>query len=301
MHMATHHYSNERTFTDNQEQLIKRRYLRGESINDLYKSLHAGEKAVRNALRRTNTRKRTKSEAIGLYYQTPDGIKKGERHSNKVRRYAVNEKFFTHLNPVSAYVLGFWVADGHAEHKRGQHSIDFSQMEEGILIKIKKAMSATHPVSKKPKGYRLLISSRHLIADMQKISTFDIRNQKSKNASYPVIPSGLDRHFIRGVFDGDGGISIKGKTTKYPQAQLSFTGTEKLNHAIQEKLVEHGVIKKRTKIFLVSTFSKLFYSGTKNVLHILGWLYEDAELFLDRKKNTYEQLKSWRDKNERMV
>lgn len=275
-----------RIFTDAQEKEISSQYTNGKSMNQLARELKVSEKPIRNALRRTNTQKRTKSQAQLLFYKTPEGIKKINNRSKKIRKYYINDSFFSEpLTKDSAYVLGFWMADGSIEFDR--NIIMFNQMERGILAQIKAKMNATYPIYKMNinKGYRLSIVSRKICEDIKNICPFNLKN-KSLHAECPSIQKELNSHFIRGIYDGDGGLWLK----KDNQFTLSITGTMKLNKAIQKILIENCNASK-TKIIKISTFSQLYYTGNIQVPRILDWLYTDAKIYLKRKKNLYEKIK----------
>jgi predicted DNA-binding protein YlxM (UPF0122 family) len=274
-----------RILTDAQEKRLSTKYLEGSSIADLTRETGIGEKTVRNALRRTHTQKRTKSQAKFLFYCTSKGRARALNHSKEIRRYTVNESFFSKpLNPISAYILGFWLADGHIE-KRNPNLFSISQMEEEILIEINHALQSTYRIqSSQDKGFRLSISSQQLCSNIKELCPFLSKGIKSLVADYPSIPSKLDSHFIRGVFDGDGGIYKHGK-----QLQLSITGTEKLNKSIQEKFIKNCHVHK-TKITLHGkklSFSRLSYSGNKQVPRIMNWIYRDAEIYIARKQKFF--------------
>lgn len=274
-----------RLLTDKKELKIKEKYLQGKSITELEGIFGIGEKLVRNALRRTNTLKRSKSDAFKLYYKTQAGIKKGLSHSKKVKRYSVNDKFFNPLTNTSAYVLGFWIADGHIE-KRNKNLLSFSQKEQDILIQIKEKMEASYKVSPaKNKGYRLSITSKQLCDDIRRICNFDSTKSKTIVADYPLIPAKFDSHFIRGVFDGDGSSWRNQKG----QLCISIVGTMKLNLQIQQRLVDNCSVNK-TKITDKGVFSELIYTGNLQVKRILDWLYKDASISLKRKEIFYNSL-----------
>jgi hypothetical protein len=107
-------------------------------------------------------------------------------------------------------------------------------------------------------------------------------------ADYPEIPKELDSHFIRGIFDGDGCIHVCHKG----QLQFSIIGTKKLNEKIQEKLIKNCGVN-NTKISLRGknlSFSQLHHGGNKQVPKIMNWLYKDADIYLERKRNVYESV-----------
>lgn len=278
--------SSGRMLTPAQDLSIKKKYLTGESMADIERKYGLTEKIVRNSLKRTGVHKRTKSESKLLYYKTKEGIARGIKHGEQIRKYRANDNFFSKpLNKISAYVFGFWIADGHIE-KNNKNLLSFPQKEKNILVKIKRAIGATNPINYDGvRGYCLEISSRKLCNDIRALCNFDLSKKKSLVADYPVISKKLDSHFIRGVFDGDGGIWCN----KSGQLVFSITGTMSLNSKIQDKLIKNCSVGK-TKISNKGNFSELIYVGNKQVIRILGWLYNDATIYLDRKKKIYDSI-----------
>lgn len=118
-----------------------------------------------------------------------------------VRVYKVNDEFFQHWNRDMAYVLGFFVADGHLSER----SVDFeiSQKDVEILKYIKKVTKSEHPIFIKNKYVRFRISSINMVKDLKNIfglignKTFDYKINFN-------IPKDFVGDFIRGYFDGDG-------------------------------------------------------------------------------------------------
>ena len=205
-------------------------------------------------------------------------------------RFKVNEKFFSKVTPKSAYVLGFWTADGYA--KKDRQSIQFDQKEKEILEKIKKAMGANYNIlPHKLKGeiyYRLAFWGKEkLYNSLQKLCPYPIQ-AKSFTAEYPNIPAKYDREFIRGLFDGDGSISFD----KQKKANLTFSGTKKLLIEIQKRISKIKGIKKGSLYKIKkSRIWALAYSGNPQVKAIGNWFYKEAnDLYLDRKKKKFDEI-----------
>ena len=275
-----------RKLTDEQSKLVSEFYLEGYSISDLVRISGLGEKTIRNALERTKTPKRTKSEAHLLYYQTPSGKLKVHKQSKKIRKYEVNNNYFSKgLNNNSAYVLGFWLADGSIDPDR--NLITFDQMEDGILNKIKEELNATYPIYTMKMGYRLSMSSNQMCSDIQKLCSNNFNISKTTSATYPHIKPELDSHFIRGVFDGDGCLTNISPTIS---PSILFTGTHDLIQSIQLKLIKNCDLNK-VKITDRGNFVQLTYSGINQVIRICEWLYKDANICLERKYRLFLKIK----------
>jgi len=110
---------------------------------------------------------------------------------------------------------------------------------------------------------------------------------KSYTVNYPDINSKYDKHFIRGIIDGDGSFSGKKKAN----AMLSICGSEKLLYGIYLRIKEHLKIstqsfshvgKKDTKKYKMKNFCVIRY-GEKFTRLIADWIYKDATIFLVRK------------------
>ena len=99
-----------------------------------------------------------------------------------------------------------------------------------------------------------------------------------KFPSYDIVPKELIRHFIRGYFDGDGSISCTDKTHS-----LCVLGTLDM---IEHICYESGIPR---KIYISkspnnSTY-RILLDDKRDSLIFLHYLYDDCEIYLDRKYN----------------
>jgi intein-encoded DNA endonuclease-like protein len=99
----------------------------------------------------------------------------------------------------------------------------------------------------------------------------------------------LISHFIRGYFDGDGCISINEKTNTF---QVQFIGTESLLTSINGILVMNCDIN-LAKLGLnhknnSNNIRTLGYGGRHNIKKIYDYLYNEAHIYMLRKKNKFE-------------
>jgi hypothetical protein len=98
----------------------------------------------------------------------------------------------------------------------------------------------------------------------------------------------LHRHFIRGYFDGDGGINVT--ISKNRSSTMKITGTlpfvTKISSLIKSELDINMCIYSclHSPVFDVCT------SGNRQLLKIFDWLYRDSRFYLDRKFNKYQDL-----------
>lgn len=207
--------------------------------------------------------------------------------SNQKRKdiYSLNKQFFKEItDEYQAYILGFICADGYV-HKNGKTvSIAIKQSDSRILEDIKIAMEtdAKLGVKKKPEGQEdlavLNISSRELVGDLVKLG---VRANKTKEICMPIIGNDLYKHFIRGLFDGDGYIG---------ERQFALAGSSK---SLLLSIREHIMKEIKCKLSLRELKKKdgsirgyQLYGGKKTKV-ALQWIYADCNIVLERKYKSY--------------
>lgn len=148
------------------------------------------------------------------------------------RKYFIDETYFKKINREDkAYFLGLLITDGTVskeENKKNQRIIlEMQKKDRHILDTFKKFLKTKKPLgyskrkARKYKKYKIGKSETYVLnisnIQMRKdIIKLGIKPQKTKTVSLPsnkIIPHRLMRHFIRGVFDGDG-TSSKTRTTR---------------------------------------------------------------------------------------
>ena len=105
------------------------------------------------------------------------------------------------------------------------------------------------------------------------------------------IPDELMNHFIRGWFDGDGCINIRKNTTV---GMFSIVGEKKNLRKIQFKMIDCIPSLKKTKISKKrgKDAHRLRWGGTHQIIDIKRWLYKNATVFLERKKDKFNIVKA---------
>lgn len=193
------------------------------------------------------------------------------------RKYNLDVDFFENIDSEEkAYILGLFIADGYMNQKTA--FIALSKRDVDILEKTKSALKSEAPFSvKKKTGNQqdllvLCICSKKLVGDLNLLG---VKQNKTFSIEYPSIPESLDRHFIRGLYDGDGHIG---------EGQFVLTGgSSSLLKTVQQK------IQKNTQQFLSISENNNNYRlcGYKKDHSVLKWLYEDNRISLNRKNESY--------------
>lgn len=206
------------------------------------------------------------------------------------RTYALNEELFDNIDSADkAYWLGFLFADGYNQENKNCISITLQCQDENHLKKFKQFLSSEIPIKHYTyKGYEKVcfsVSSYHMSRALSKLGCV---KAKAHICKYPDIPQQFNRDFIRGYFDGDGCIShTEGKRAW----QLTFTGNLDLIVKIQEILEsELGLNHLKLNTIKDKSSVSLHFSGRKMIGRILGYMYDDSNMFLNRKYDKYCKL-----------
>jgi hypothetical protein len=210
------------------------------------------------------------------------------KRSNSIyRRRPWNENFFNKIDTEEkAYWLGFLYADGCVHDKpNGQKLITLVVKDKEVIEKFIKAIDGNFAVKKYTDVYGIYLTSKIMFNDLCKLGCVP---RKSLILKFPLINPTLISHFIRGYFDGDGTVFIytrKGKTKSYKGIGIGMCGTEEFLNT----LVQHAPINVPKKDKRKS--GNIWYSsssGPNKVLAFYNYLYKDATVWLDRKKNKFE-------------
>lgn len=271
---------------------IKRMYLDGASLNDIAK-VAQDTKGLMPL--------RAKLHELGI-----DTAKNMKRYrykiSNSCHTYKLNESVFEVIDTEEkAYWLGFLLADGYNHETKTCVAIRLQERDKELLEKLKKFIDTDAPI----KTYKGITRTNNLHRNYcelnicspkfsEILASHNVIQGKTYKATLPILRDDLLSHFIRGVFDGDGCISITPRKDRKSDSkiyQLNFAGAESLLSKIQDILCkETGVtktsIRRRNNEFAVH----ISWSGRKQCKKILDYLYKNATIYLKRKYLKYLQL-----------
>lgn len=212
--------------------------------------------------------------------------------------YSLNSHFFDQIDTAEkAYVLGFVASDGHVSKK---NTLMFAQSktEEDILYKIRTALQSNHPIKDKTRKKRsgkyqpkpavtFAVRSEILCNRLREIG---LTNNKSMDFDVShvlsFVPKEFERDFVRGMFDGDGSVRIY-KYSYFPKHtyHFGFTGLKKTCDYVQ------GVFGLNTKMADEGNGIYTVVSACRtDIVRIGHYMYDDATIYLDRKKETFDRV-----------
>ena len=215
-----------------------------------------------------------------------------------------------------AYWLGFiWCDGSNIKRKRNKKityeiKLDLATKDKKHLEKLKKFLKSNHNI-KQYKHFsfgkehffeRLLVSNSYLgkILD-EKYGMVSHRHSCKKLIK--ATPEHLVKHFIRGIIDAEGSLTLS-YTHDYSvneyymtyKVLIGLTTYEELIDFIQEFLFSHNIISSKTKKTKRHESRdeycvQIKYCGNNNTLKLLKFLYEDANIYLDRKYQKFLEIK----------
>ena len=258
--------------TDEERQSVIDLYLSGMTQHQVAKTLDMGETTVGTILKQENV--------------------PGRDQSHAKRKYKIDEHYFDKIDtPNKAYFLGLLYADGNIGKKHTEVKISLQECDKSILEKFRDELQSDQPLSfitryhdmnpRYKNQWALNISNKNL---HDSLVTHGVLPNKSLVLTYPEwLNPDLESHFIRGYINGDGHIAKDGHI-------VSITSSEAFCHSVE------NVLKRR-----FNTICRIYdkSKGTKptrtlsiyrknQIKIVLDWIYQDAEMYIDRKYQVYK-------------
>ncbi len=233
---------------------------------------------------------------IAEYFGVPDWkLKKHIAKNNWGKKAPTigNESAFDEYDEFSCYWAGFLAADGCVDAKnRVRVMLKYDDLSH--LEKLKEFLQSTHAISVNTDKYNRCsfeITSPHM-CDMLDIN-FNIVPNKTDKLKFPkFIPRKYLIHYLRGYFDGDGIIceSFSNKNSITASLYATFASGSRefsidLFNYLQVELGLGGHLQE----FKDSTKWQLKFN-TNDAITLLGYMYEDSNVYLDRKYALYQRI-----------
>lgn len=244
---------------DKHKDIICSRYQKGESGVSIAKDFPYCEQTIYNILDRNNIDKRSMSKAC--------------------RKYELDHSSFKILNSEAKYWIGFIMADGSVSTEENMLSIQLQLSDYNHLEKFRKFISGNNKVHKKNNDNRsycaINLTSEEIIKDL---NDYGIEPNKVEYAKVNQLEH--DRHFWRGMIDGDGYLS---KTDR----NILRLRCKSQNIVKQFKEFCLNFINPNTSIYKNTNFSE-YKLNDSYAIKLAKKLYKDSEVYLDRKKEIVE-------------
>lgn len=217
--------------------------------------------------------------------------------SQGARKNNYNQDFFEKIDTEEkAYWLGFIYADGcvyqSTDKKSYRLQINLKLEDIDLLIKFQESIGSNYKIQEKKIGNAfaclLKVNSTKMCNDLMNKGA---NPRKSLNLTFPsekIVPKSLQHHFIRGYFDGDGSIyKVKGKEHFIVDICSNESFLFEMEKILLSKGLENFTYGKHRNSVAIS----LKTAKDINVIKLYKYMYDNATIYLERKKERFEEFK----------
>lgn len=217
--------------------------------------------------------------------------------SDSHKIYTLNENYFNNIDTEDkAYWLGFIYADGFLVEPNSI-GIALKNTDKSHLKKFINALDSDYAINDYEKidsyGYskysRVLIRSKNIYNQLMNKGVFLRKSLILKYPSKDILPTKFNRDFIRGYFDGDGTIVLSTNSinfkicgTKELLGEIIRVFNYEISNEFAQKLYKRRQDDKNN--YYIS------YGGKYKTLKVMRYLYENSNVYLDRKHDRYLNL-----------
>jgi intein/homing endonuclease len=206
------------------------------------------------------------------------------------RKYTINENYFDVIDSEDkAYFLGLLYADGYNDINRNTINLSLKEQDKEILEKLSICIESNKPLQyvkiknqNHQNQYRLVVCSKYL---SQKLIELGCVSNKTFKITFPTeeqVPKELQRHFLRGYFDGDGWIGEKSLcivgTQDFCNSLDYITKDLNINSYIRSRHPERN---HNIKMFEIS--------GRNQCKKFFHYIYDNATIYLKRKFDKWSE------------
>lgn len=216
------------------------------------------------------------------------------------RKYRYNERYFRAItSEARAYFLGYLTTDGYIVEGPKRYVVTLTSTDPEIPRAFAAALGNGIPVYEIPPRHQRRNSTEYRVSACSKLMAADlvalgVRQAKSLREVFcEDVPARLTRHYLRGLFDGDGTIGVYPNGDQRPQLRMGIVGSKQLLNRVAETLTERvriPLLKARCRTEDNGLYC-LQYSGNILARDICAWLYDRATIYLPRKRNIYLSVK----------
>lgn len=230
-------------------------------------------------------------------YNKLQNIKRKDKKYVKKNKYFYDENYFEKIDSEEkAYFLGFIFSDGSVIYNTKKSlykvSLKLHTKDKHILESFIKSIKGEMKIWEH--GQREMgevnLSGKKITNDLIKLG---VTPKKSFTLQYPNIEENLERHFLRGYFDGDGCIRInidKRDNNKRGDLRIVSGSIDMLNK-----------INERMNVLFNTNMNKLYgpknkdykfigWAGMTDIEKIYDGFYKNTNLFLFRKKIIFDEV-----------
>ena len=221
----------------------------------------------------------------------------------KLKNPQMDEHFFQNIDTeAKAYFLGLLISDGNvfresessSSNRQASISITLDLKDEYMLNKFKESVKANTSIGHDGRGCGQIAVRSNIMA--QDLEQYGVVPRKTLNTYLPTnVSKDMMKHLIRGILDGDGSIQahVNPNDTSRFLHSISFCGTHKLMEDISNYIFDELDLKQKPSVYDYKdkALSDIKVQNKNDMYRFGEWLYQDATIYLIRKKETYDRFK----------
>lgn len=200
------------------------------------------------------------------------------RNAAHIRKYSIDHNAFSAMNEYSSYFAGLIMSDGYVHRRpnnKTQMVIGLCSKDKDVLDEFRKFVKTKRPIYDGKDGtFSVSFTSNRIADDLNKVWGITERKSKTATISDPLIA--YNRHFWRGMIDGDGHVGGEKRKCIYFCSASDGTATVYIN-----LLNSLGIAAKNYK--RKDGFNNI-YTGGSDAIRLAKFLYDDASVYMNRKK-----------------
>jgi hypothetical protein len=201
-------------------------------------------------------------------------------HDNS--KYDFNLSFFSEPTPELAWVVGILLTDGYISNRR---ILGLELTDRDVVEKVRAAIGSTHPITEKRSivhktRYVLRVGSTELTAIL---AGYGVVPAKSKIVRLPLLSQELLPHIIRGIWDGDGHLGLRGGSMT---ADLVSASRYFIEQDVAAVLASWGI---KNSIYTARGYGQWHIQTILSAHNLCEIMYRDSaeHMRMDRKYQTY--------------
>jgi hypothetical protein len=206
-------------------------------------------------------------------------------------RIKINENYFEVIDTEDkAYWLGFLYADGCISQDHRHIIVSLSPVDYEHLVMLNNCMDSEYTIKfmDDNRYITLNIARKKIAEDLIDKGCVPAKSLILQFPTEDKLPKELQRHFIRGYFDGDGCISTKLRTKKnrpnpIMECEVNFLGTRNMLEHIADIIPVENI-----KVIEFGKIYKFRIHNKKDIIKLMDYLYEDSSFYLQRKFDKYQ-------------
>lgn len=205
----------------------------------------------------------------------------GDELANMTLKLSYDKYFFHNIDtPQKAYWLGFITADGYVNEDRNFLQIHLQWSDRDHLEKLREAVQAEEQIQIKCEQYcitknkiaTLVLQGKELI---EGLVMHGVRQNKSTKEEPPIgVPNNLMADYLRGLWDGDGGIDEK---------KINICSSYKMCEWILNFFIKHFDIPKMKILFHTNTYRLYICKYRYKILEYMYYPCLSKDIVLTRK------------------